>query len=100
MVARVLEQKKAVRQVLSSDRKTAHLIATWQDIEVLESLNKALAPLADLTDIISGEDYVTVSYVRLLLHHIYTEALSVHSDDTRLTKDNKEKNPYRKIFQE
>ena len=91
MVVRVLEQEKAVCQVLSNDRKTAHLIATWQDIEVLESLNKALAPLADLTDIISGEDYVTVSYVRPLLHHIYTEALAVRSDDTRLTKDIKEK---------
>jgi len=88
MVARVLEQKKAVRQVLSSDRKTAHLIATWQDIEVLESLNKALAPLVDLTD---REDYVTVSHVRPLLHHIYTEVLAVRSDDTRLTKDIKEK---------
>jgi len=87
MVARVLEQKKAVRQVLSNGCKTAHLIATWQDIEVLESLNKALAPLADLT----GEDYVTVSYVRPLLHHIYTETLAVRSDDTRLTKDIKEK---------
>ena len=31
MVARVLEQKKAVRQVLSNIRKTAHLIITWQD---------------------------------------------------------------------
>ena len=56
MVAWVLE--KAVHQVLSNDHKTAHLIVTWQNIEVLESINKALAPLADLTDIISGEDYV------------------------------------------
>ena len=57
----------------------------------MESLNKALAPLADLTDIISGEDYVTVSYVRSLLHHIYTEALAMRSDYTRLTKHIKEK---------
>ena len=91
MVARVLEQEKAVRQVLSNDRKTAHLIATWQDIEVLESINKALAPLADLTDIISGEDYVTVSVVKPLLHHISTKALAVENDDTELTRDIKER---------
>ena len=64
MVARVLEQEKAVRQVLNNDCKTAHLIAAWQDIEVLESLNKALASLANQTDIISWKDYVTVSCVR------------------------------------
>ena len=70
MVARVLEQEPAIRQVLSSDRKTAHLIPTWQDMNVLESLNKALSPLADLTDIISGEDYVTISTLKPLMHHI------------------------------
>ena len=64
MVARVLEHKKAVRQVLSNTRKTAHLITTWQDIQVLESINKDLAPLADLIDIISGEDYIRYSFNR------------------------------------
>ena len=91
MVARVLEQEKAVHQVLSNDHKTAHLIATWQDIEVLKSINKALAPLADLTDIISGEDYVTISAVKPLLHHISTKALAEESDDTKLTSDIKER---------
>jgi hypothetical protein len=91
MVARVLEQEPAIRQVLSSDRKTAHLIPTWQDMNVLESLNKALSPLADLTDIISGEDYVTISTLKPLMHHITKEALSIKDDDTQLTKDIKEK---------
>ena len=31
MIARVLEQEKALRQVLAVDRKTAHLVPTWQD---------------------------------------------------------------------
>ena len=91
MVAWVLKQKKSVRQVLSNDCKTAHLIATWQDIEVLELINKALAPLADLTDIISGEDYVIISTVKPLLHHICTKALAEESDDTELTSDIKER---------
>ena len=50
--------------------KTVHLIATWQDIQVLESINKTFAPVADLTDIISGEDYITVSNIKPFLHHI------------------------------
>ena len=58
------EQEKAICKVLSNDCKTAHLIATWQYIQVLESINKALAPLASLTDIMSGKDYVTVSTVK------------------------------------
>ena len=58
---------------------------------MLESLNKALAPLAGLTDIIFGEDYVTVSTVKPLLHHINTKALAVENDNTELTRDIKER---------
>ena len=36
LVGRVLEKKKAVRKVLGDDRKTSHLIPTWQDIHVDE----------------------------------------------------------------
>jgi len=57
-ISQVLEQEKALCQVLSLDRKTAHLVSTWQDLEVLESINKVLASLADFTDILSGEKYV------------------------------------------
>ena len=56
MIARVLEQETALRQVLSADRKTAHLVPTWQDLEVLEDIDKALSPLADFTAIFSGEN--------------------------------------------
>ena len=62
MVEWFLEQEKAVHQVLSNDRKTFPLIATWQDIQVLESINKSIAPIADLTDILSWEDYVRYSF--------------------------------------
>ena len=41
MISRVLEQEKALHQVLSVDRKIAHLVPTWQDLEVLESINKS-----------------------------------------------------------
>ncbi|XDV29425.1 hypothetical protein PO909_032555 [Leuciscus waleckii] len=52
----------------SRQQKSRHLAPTWQDIEVLESIQKALKPLQDITDALSGEEYVTISYVRPVLH--------------------------------
>ena len=46
---------EAVRVVLASDRKTSHLIPTWQDCDVLESISAALRPLKEMTDALSGE---------------------------------------------
>ena len=45
MIERVLEQEQAISQVLAADKKTRHLVLTWQDLEVLESVHKALKPL-------------------------------------------------------
>ncbi|XP_013876005.1 zinc finger BED domain-containing protein 1 [Austrofundulus limnaeus] len=70
MIDRVLEQERALSKVLSADMKTRPLVPTWQDIEVLEAVQKALKPLQDFTDALSGEDYVTLSYVRPVLHLI------------------------------
>lgn len=50
MIQRVLEQEKAITQVLAADKKSRHLVPTWQDIDVLESVNKALSPLQEFTD--------------------------------------------------
>ncbi len=87
MISRILEQEPAIRQVLGSDRKSTHLIPTWQDLEVLEAINKALDPLSDFTDIMSGENYVTVSSVKPLLHHLKTNECLQGESDTQLTKD-------------
>lgn len=93
MVRRILEQENAIRQVLVADRKTAHLIPKWQDVEVLESLDKVLTPLADFTNVMSVERYVTVSSLRPLLHHLETEILVEQEGetDTTLTADIKER---------
>ena len=56
MISRILEQKKAIRVVLLADRKVSHLVLTWQDLDVLTAINAALAPLADFTDVMSGEN--------------------------------------------
>ncbi len=84
MVARMLEWEVAVR-------KSSHLVPSWQDLEVLESVNSALAPLKDFTDILSGESYVTVSTIKPILRHPDEEVLVDCDKDTQLTKDIKER---------
>ncbi|XP_060776792.1 E3 SUMO-protein ligase ZBED1-like [Neoarius graeffei] len=86
MIARVLEQEKAIAKVLSADRKSRHLTPTWQDIEVLESVHKALNPLADFIDALSGEAYISVSCVKPVLQLFNEEVLRPGDDDTELTK--------------
>ncbi|XP_040278097.1 E3 SUMO-protein ligase ZBED1-like [Bufo bufo] len=91
MIQRLLEQEKAISQVLKADRKTRHLVPTWQDIDVLESMNKTLSPLLEFTDALSGEEYVSVSTVKPVLHLLNTTVLPLADDDidTELTKDMK-----------
>lgn len=62
------EQDKALSHVLHEYKKNRHLISTWQDLDVLESMNKALSPSMKFTDAISGERYVSVSYLKPVLH--------------------------------
>ena len=81
-MSRILEQETAIRAVLSADRMKSQLIPSWQDIEVLEAINKALTPVADLTDLLSGERYVSISAVKPVLSHMSTEALAESDDNT------------------
>ena len=87
MVSRILEQKEAIRLVLSADRSTSNIVPTWQDLDVLQAIDKAISPLSSLTDILSGEQYVTVSAVLPMLHILETDLLKVQETDTQLTKD-------------
>ena len=56
MISQILEQDAAIRMVFSNDRKTTHLIPTWQDTMVLESVHGALSSVAEFTDFMSGEN--------------------------------------------
>ena len=91
MVSRILEQEEALRIVLSADRKTTHLLLTWQDTEILQSLDQALSPLSTLTDILSGESYVTVSAVLPIVNLIDNNLSREKDTDTQLTKDIKQR---------
>ncbi|KAL1277314.1 hypothetical protein QQF64_023987 [Cirrhinus molitorella] len=55
MIEWFLEQGGAITKVLSADKKSRHLVPTWQDIEVLEAIQKALKPLQDFTDALSDD---------------------------------------------
>ncbi|KAM3850215.1 E3 SUMO-protein ligase ZBED1-like [Diretmus argenteus] len=90
MIERVLEQEKAIAHVLGSDKKCRHLMLTWQDLEVLESVNKAVKPLQDFTDALFGETYVTVSFIKPTLSMFRSSLLKPEDDDTDLTKTVKE----------
>ncbi|XP_056097499.1 E3 SUMO-protein ligase ZBED1 [Rhinichthys klamathensis goyatoka] len=90
MIERVLDQEKAISQVLKADRKARHLVPSWQDIDVMESVKKALSPLKDFTDALSGEDYVSVSYVKPVLYLLKVNILSLNDEDTELTKTMKQ----------
>ncbi|XP_045076134.1 E3 SUMO-protein ligase ZBED1-like [Coregonus clupeaformis] len=67
------------------------LIPTWQDIDVLESIHKALHPLLEFTDALSGEEYVSISYLKPVLHLFATSVLAEDAEDTDLTKSIKTK---------
>ena len=54
VMSRTLEQEPAIRRVLAHDRKASHLVPSWQDVDVLESVVKALEPVSAFTDMLSG----------------------------------------------
>ncbi|MBN3297773.1 ZBED1 protein, partial [Amia calva] len=85
-IQRVLEQQRDISDVLSADRKSRHLVPSWQDLDVLESINQALQPLQEFTDALSGESYVCVLYVKPILHLMNTSVLAAKEEDSDLTK--------------
>ncbi|XP_078020895.1 E3 SUMO-protein ligase ZBED1-like [Epinephelus lanceolatus] len=91
MVDWVLEQTTAIKRVLVDDRRHQHLIPSWQDIAVLESVNAALKPATEFTDLLSGETYVTISSIKPVLKLLTEDVLKPSDEDTTLTSDIKRK---------
>ena len=85
MLERITEQQEAIRIVLASDRKVSHLIPTWQDFDVIDSVIAALGPLGELTDALSAEKNITISAVRPLLTRLSQEILMEKDTDSSLT---------------
>lgn len=78
------------RSLQHTDKKCRQLIPTWQDGDVLELVSKALSPLLEFTDALSGEQVVTISYLKPVMSLFNSEVLAVKCDDTELTKKIKE----------
>ena len=89
MLERTTEQQEAIRIVLASDRKVSHLIPTWQDFDVIDSIIAALGPLGELTDALSAEKNITISAVRPLLTRLCNEILVERDTDSSLTAEMK-----------
>ena len=68
MVGWIREQQEAINFVLRNDRKASHLVLNWQQKDVLEAIDKTLS-------LWSGEDYVTISAIKPMLHHIFEDIL-------------------------
>ena len=65
----------------------SHPIRSWQDIDVLQSVNEPLGPLQEFTDFLSGEKQVTVSAVKPILKHLEEKVLVDGDAHTSLTSD-------------
>ncbi len=59
---------------------------TWQGIDVLDSVSKALVPILDFSDALSSEHYVTVACLKTTLHLFNSELLQEKDEHTDLTK--------------
>ena len=72
---RPMEQMEAIKVVLASDRKSLHLIRSWHDCDVPDSITGALKPLKETIDVLAGEKGLTVSSVKPIVQYITTEVL-------------------------
>ena len=86
MINHIMEQQEPIRIILANDRRTAHLVPTWQDMDVLESVVAVLSPLHEFTDLLAGEK-VTVSAILPLLRHIQDSILANTPGESNLTKE-------------
>lgn len=64
------------------DWRSQHLIPTWQDVEVLESVIAALKKVADFTDALSSEKRVTASSLKPVLQLLTEDLLLSTEEDT------------------
>ena len=85
MVKRMVEQQDAVSAVLGQDRRVSHLVPTWQDLDVLQSILDALKDFNKLTDLLSGEKRVTFSAINPLIKLIGDKYVSPEENDSELT---------------
>lgn len=80
LLARTLEQEPAIRKVLSSNRKTSHLLLHDETLTVVQHICEVLEPLSAFTDLLSGDSEVTISAVVPTLDLFKCKILCVSAD--------------------
>ncbi|XP_067280629.1 E3 SUMO-protein ligase ZBED1-like [Pseudorasbora parva] len=87
MIIKILEQLPAIKRVFADDKSRRTLPnVTWQDIAVLEAVKDGLKPVAEFTDILSAENYVTVSSLQPMLR-LMTNILKEEKTDVKMTAE-------------
>ena len=85
-----LRNLESHRRVLGDDKDTLHLVPKWEDLDILECIDKAIRPLKEYTDIMSASKYVTVSALKPILHRLSTTELARQDGDLPLVVEIKE----------
>lgn len=86
---RVLENKLALCKMLDNFPNQKHLIPEGNDVTILENFIKVVSVLQNVTDNLTGENFVTSSAVLPLIRQI-NKNLKINDDDTALLKNLKE----------
>ncbi len=87
MVVKILDQLPAIKRVFADDKSRRTLPnLTWQDIAILEAVKDGLKSVAEFTDILSAENYVTVSSLLPMLH-LMADILKEEEADVKMTSE-------------
>lgn len=71
MLERILEQVEAIKRVFARDKSSCLFPQlTWQDFSVSEAVNSRMKLVGEFTDVLSGENFVTVSSLLPMLAHM------------------------------
>ena len=88
MVQRIIEQQGPVCATLV-ELKRLYLLPKEEDFTLLEQLVNVLKPFRDVTIQVQGEQYVTISIIRPLLHHLTENVLQLQETDSSVIKNMK-----------
>jgi hypothetical protein len=86
MLKRVKELMPATNHILMDDNKNRDLTINWQEAEIIDRIISSLEGFQQLTDMLSGDENVTISSVIPLLRHIFT-LCETTDDQSPMEKD-------------
>lgn len=85
MIKSVLRLEPAIRKVFGDSDEPL-----LESFPIINGISEALEPITDITEILSSENYVTLSAIKPLLHLLTTSVLLPKEEDHEVTKSLKE----------